>query len=394
MGLSNYKDDKEKCCNCKNCMKNCPVNAIEFTQETNGFMYPKINSNCIECKICDKLCYINSNFKRNVDGQQFFAFINNNNEELDTSTSGGAFLSISKYFFENSKTIIYGAETIYDRKIYVKHTRAVSFEDSKKFSGSKYINSDISDIYNYIKEDYKNYDKLIFTGLPCQIYAIKQFIKLNNYDVCKFFFIDLICHGVGSEIFFQRYVDFLEKKYKSKIIKFSFRFKILGWKGYPYYAEFENGLKLKNTFILRNYPILYTKGYIIRKSCFNCSFANLNRFSDITLGDFWGADKIKFETSKGVSLIIANTEEGKNISKQLIKYGTMQEISKGQAIEGQGNLINIHSEIPKDYEKFWEDYYKEKDLSKLLKKYGGLNIQSFIKYYLKKLLVKLRIKKV
>lgn len=325
--------------------------------------------------------------------QKYFAYINSDKEDIEISSSGGAFLSIAKYFFENFKTVIYGAETIYDEKINVKHTRATSFEECKKFAGSKYVKSAISYIYIYIYEDYEKYDKLVFTGLPCQIYAIKQFIKKNNYDINKFFFIDLICHGVGNKKFFQSYIDFLEQKYKSKIKKFSFRFKPLGWKGYPYYAEFENGKKLKNTFILRNYPILYTKGYIIQKNCFNCPFANLDRLSDITLGDFWGVNEKEFETSKGISLIISNTEESKKIVNELHKYGKIKEISKEQAIKGQGNLQGMHSKIPKDYDKFWDDF-ENVSFKNLLKKYGGLNFKYFIRYYVKKILVKLRIKKV
>lgn len=55
---------------------------------------------------------------------------------------------------------------------------------------------------------------------------------------------------------------------------------------------------------------------MFRHSCGICPFANLQRPSDITIGDFWGWEKTDLEINadnKGVSLILCNTEKGKRL---------------------------------------------------------------------------------
>ena len=54
-------------------------------------------------------------------------------------------------------------------------------------------------------------------------------------------------------------------------------------------------------------------GNTFRESCYSCQFANPNRCSDITIGDFWGindVDVIK-KANKGVSCVLLNTEKAK-----------------------------------------------------------------------------------
>ena len=65
---------------------------------------------------------------------------------------------------------------------------------------------------------------------------------------------------------------------------------------------------------------------MFRHSCGICHFCNTTRPSDITLADFWGWQKIDNEINaddKGVSLVIINTEKGKEIwDKISIKMNT------------------------------------------------------------------------
>ena len=53
--------------------------------------------------------------------------------------------------------------------------------------------------------------------------------------------------------------------------------------------------------------------YTYRYSCYDCKFAQLPRQGDITLADYWGVDKFfpDLERTKGVSLIIVNTQQGR-----------------------------------------------------------------------------------
>ena len=85
-----------------------------------------------------------------------------------------------------------------------------------------------------------------------------------------------------------------------------------------------NGKKVKETKTSKNgkkYEINskanpYMKAFIgdidLRKTCPTCKFAKLPRYTDFTLGDFWGVDNCYPELNrenKGTSLILVHTEK-------------------------------------------------------------------------------------
>ena len=67
------------------------------------------------------------------------------------------------------------------------------------------------------------------------------------------------------------------------------------------------------------FMIGYLNNCYIRESCFNCRFKGKDRVGDITLGDFWGINKIdkSLDDDKGTSLILINTENGKEIFNKI-----------------------------------------------------------------------------
>ncbi|WP_041139760.1 Coenzyme F420 hydrogenase/dehydrogenase, beta subunit C-terminal domain [Beduini massiliensis] len=393
MSLNEFKKDSSLCSGCTLCSIVCPTKAITYKSDLNGFIYPKIdNEKCIECSRCDKICHINTNESQNSELLKGYAFINNSKDELLISSSGGAFISIVKAIFKKENNVsVYGAEMFYEPNVHVRHTRATTIEEARKFSGSKYIYSDIKNILSNIIEDIYDNKFIIFSGLPCQIKAIKNYLSVKNVDSKKIMYIDLVCHGTSSKGFFDNFINMLEKKYKSKVIIFKFREKKLGWKGYPCYVKFQNGKELKNTFLLRNYPVLYLKGLLMRKSCFNCQFSSSKRISDITLGDFWGIEKIKnnLNTKNGISMITINSEKGLEISSLLSNFGTLIEVSIPDIINEQDNMQHGHNQ-PTDYDSFWKSYEKF-GITYVLKKYGSLNLKGWLRYYFKKLLIQLKV---
>jgi len=52
--------DNSKCCGCSACMAVCPLNAITFQPDEEGYKYPVITKElCINCKKCIKVCPLN-----------------------------------------------------------------------------------------------------------------------------------------------------------------------------------------------------------------------------------------------------------------------------------------------------------------------------------------------
>ena len=60
------------------------------------------------------------------------------------------------------------------------------------------------------------------------------------------------------------------------------------------------------------YMKLFTRDYISRPFCENCSFKGCSRSSDITLGDFWGIWDIspEMDDDKGTSGILIQSAKG------------------------------------------------------------------------------------
>ena len=87
--------DKEKCCGCSACVQVCPVSAITFAPDDEGFLYPEINKSlCVKCGRCKQVCPYDSAVCGNAP-LKTYAMINQNSEELLNSSSGGAFIALA-----------------------------------------------------------------------------------------------------------------------------------------------------------------------------------------------------------------------------------------------------------------------------------------------------------
>ena len=65
-----------------------------------------------------------------------------------------------------------------------------------------------------------------------------------------------------------------------------------------------------------SFTYLFYQHIMFRHSCGKCHFTNTKRPSDVTLADFWGWEKTApniNKDDKGVSLILINTEKGREL---------------------------------------------------------------------------------
>ena len=92
---------------------------------------------------------------------------------------------------------------------------------------SKYLQSDLGNIFKYIKEQLKT-RKVLFVGTPCQVAGIKSYIKDNDNLIT----IDLFCHGVPSPTLFAKYIKELENQERDSVTSYDFREKSTGWDTY------------------------------------------------------------------------------------------------------------------------------------------------------------------
>lgn len=180
--------------------------------------------------------------------------------------------------------------------------------------------------------------------------------------------------------FWEDYKDYIEKQENSKLVKFAFRYKPAGWKGYPIYAEFENGKKYTNAFKLSGYITLFRQDLLTKAGCFNCIFPG-NYKSDITIADFWGIENCMpgIKTANGVSLILFHSD-CQEIKEYLKNHSELFRKTNNQSyLQYNYNLLHRTTK-PRNYEVFWRDYDKC-GIEDVLKRYGGLNTKGRIRFY-------------
>ncbi len=299
---------KEKCTGCKMCAAICPHNAISFPVSSEGFWYPQISEQeCVNCGLCTKKCPAMRNDKYETKRTAYAAWSRDDDIRRD-ATSGGIYYEFAKYFLDQGG-VLAGCSYSDDYKS-AFHMITDNYEGLNRLKGSKYFQSDTQGIYEEIRNVLKMGKKVLFTGTPCQVVALKNYLQ-QDYD--NLLTVDFICRGVPSPKVHEKKIELYQDKTKSIVTSYRDKSKLRGWANFGELIQFANGRQkfisrwkdeINNCFIEKNLSM--------REACYTCKYKDGNNASDITLGDFWG---IKGVTRKdhvyGVSAVITNNEKGK-----------------------------------------------------------------------------------
>lgn len=328
-------DFKENCYGCELCKNICPQNAIDMKENENGFLNPVVDMNkCIQCGLCEKKClYLNECQVNKIERKdEAFAVQIKDKERLKKSSSGGFFYQVAIDFIKDGG---YVAGCIWNNEMMPVHILSNKVEDIGRMQGSKYVQSDLSNVFNDIK-NVINKQKVLFVGTPCQVKAIKSFINNKNL-----YTISLICEGVPSRKVWRLYKESLEKKQKSKLTNVNFKNKEnCGWKMPDSVYIFENSKKLRKlSYNLDYYVSSFVSGLIMNEKCYNCKFKGNNNPGDIIIGDFWGIPDEFYgkQTKDGISAIIIKTENGRELLKKSKKM-YLRNVDTELIINGNPNL--------------------------------------------------------
>lgn len=306
------------CTGCHACYNICPQNCIEMVENKEGFLEPSINYDiCINCNLCKKICPVNKDHKVTYRNVKAFVCINKNEVIRQNSSSGGIFTELASYILDQ-EGFVYGAA--FDENFKVKHIKIEKKMDICKLQCSKYVQSNIGNIFINVKDDLEIGKKVLFTGTPCQIEGLLNFL---GKEYSNLYTQDLICHGVPSPKSWNKYI----REFGKGINSISFRDKTYGWKKFSMKVETDDSIYI-NTLDKDSFLQSFLKNINLRKSCYNCKFKTIGRRSDITLADYWGIEHIDglYFDDKGTSLVIINSDKGQemydNIRKNLISKST------------------------------------------------------------------------
>lgn len=305
---------KKECYGCYACEKVCPTNAITMIEDKDGFPYPVTNEEtCIHCGACERACPRLKDTNCMEEGFPKVRAVMNRKLEvrMGGSSSGAVFPELCKEFIEKRQGVVVGVT--YDENMKVVSKIAETLDEAKPFRNSKYVKSQFAQNFPKVKELLQQGRYVLFTGLPCECASLRSYLK-KDYD--NLLIQEILCHAGPPGKLFQNYVAALEEEHGSKVVDFVFRDKRHGWhmSKCSVAVTFENGKELVEYAKYNDYFKAFLNDYLGRPSCSHCQFVGSHRCGDITVGDYWGIQKVfpKLYDNKGISLLIINTQKGWN----------------------------------------------------------------------------------
>ena len=297
------------------------------------------------------------------------------------SSSGGVFSLIANYVLEQAGSV-YGAA--FDGEMKLSHIRVSKKDELHKLRGSKYLQSDTKNIYSKVRTDLKQDKFVYFTGTPCQVAALKLYLRK---DYSQLITSEFICHGTPSQKIFSNTIAEIEKERKGKVTGYNFRDKYVGGWGCSSssFIQKKTGLKyLKYDGNMQTYFDAFIAGHISNSACYSCPYATPRRVGDVTLADYWDIDKLHpeiIDTKDGFSLILLNTVKGQDLFLKLKEQIRIYPSNLECAIKGNYNLsLATPLDEPAREETLWLVF---NNYSAFKKKYLPKACNSKIKFYLR-----------
>lgn len=318
-------------------MQKCPKQCILMREDTEGFLYPEVDEDiCIDCGLCEKVCPELNQGEPKTPPIVYAAMAKD--EILRRSSSSGGIFSLLAESVIDEGGVVFGSA--FNERWEAGHTIVEDKESLARLRGSKYMQSVVGNTFSQAKDFLEKGCHVLYSGTPCQIAGLKKYLGKDYENLLT---VDVICHGVPSPKVWRLYLDELLRTKCGAgknsvhflneipvIQDISFRDKADGWKKYGILIRITDFKSAKNTVSqsVQEYRELFTdnvffrlflENVILRPSCYDCPAKSGKSGSDITLGDFWGIEKLRpeFDDDKGCSLLAVNTESGREAIEKI-----------------------------------------------------------------------------
>ena len=347
-------DDRGRCTGCSACVHVCPVQCIAMQPDSEGFLYPRVDEDvCIGCGACRRVC-LTVRLPALCEPPSrpiAYAVRHRAPSVLESSSSGGVFTALAEHALSLGG-VIYGAA--FDADLRVGHVRVTERAGFERCRGSKYSQSDMGSILCLVRSDLSSGRFVLFTGTPCQVAGLRNY--LGNVETDNLLLCDFVCHGVPSPVLFGEFIRFLEHLSGRRVVDYHHRAKDEGW-SHKEKALFEGGRSWFDTPAVELWKLLFYSDLALRPACYTCQFARLDRYSDITLADFWGIERIApaLHDPRGVSLVLANTLQGARAIASILDDVECAEVDAEAATQAQP-MLRTPVALPGNRQEFWADH--------------------------------------
>lgn len=289
-----------------------------------------------------------------------FACYNLIEEERSRSSSGGIYPLIAREMLCDGGVIF---AACYDDNLDVVHRLIESEDGIHDSQGSKYVQSSLSKTFRSIISRLNDGGKVLFVGTPCQCAGLISLVNVTKTPRSGLYVMDFVCHGVPGRAAWNGY-----KKSRSlggnNITSINMRDKSTGWTNgdYAWKETMSNGEDVvtprrKNPFMNGMLANLY-----LRPSCFDCGFKGIDRYTDITLGDYWGVwDHLpEMDDNKGTSIVLVHTEQGMQLFDRIKDSIKIADADIKRAVERNSCIVEA-TKYSKKREVFFERLNKGED---------------------------------
>ena len=360
-----YKN-KEMCTGCTACKNICPKQAISMVTDSEGFLYPIIDeSKCVDCGLCNVVCPTIGLKEKNKTIVSYIAQ-NTNEGDLKKSSSGGVVVLLARKILDKGGSV-FGAA--FDESLELKHIEVNSVEELDLVLGSKYVQSNPADSFSTVHKLLKEQKVVMYVGTPCEIEGLSSYLNLKKADTSNLLLVDIMCHGCPSPLVFKKYLGYRKRiDGGDEFVKINFRDKIKGWRNISNTYTYKNGKEYT-----ANVDIFF-RGFLrnayLRPSCYACHFKEIDRVSDITLGDSWSMGSINagLDNDKGHSFVICHTPKGEEAitssKDELFLFKVNSKIENGGLYESaylNPEREKIFKNLEKlDFDELYNRYFSDK----------------------------------
>ena len=358
--------DKFTCYSCCACKDACPTAAITMESDAEGFYQPTIDQSlCINCGKCKRVCPYNTKPRnQGFESKGYMAYAKDIFDS-EKSASGGMFPIFAKKIISKGGYIV-GVK--YNKKLEAVYDIVSTWNEAQAFRGSKYVEAKHNNIYKKTEKALETGKPVLFTGTPCKIAGLKNYLG-RDYD--NLIIAEIICACSASPRILKRYINGKSHKKKSDVVSIAFRDKSKGWSTVSTTLKYENGKEESASRRRNTFYHCFVSAYLAKRSCFRCEFTGDNKIADITMGDFWGYDKVnkKLKADKtGVSALKIATQKGMDFLEEVKDSICLIDVAVSDIYN---NNHSWHIKYTPEREEIFTDFKNSKsETLAILKKYN------------------------